>query len=31
MDYKDKVAIVTGDAQGIDKCIAEVYRKIRQE
>lgn len=31
MVYKDKVAIVNGGAQGICKCIAEEYRKIRQD
>jgi len=27
MDFKDKVAVITGDAQGIGRCIAEEFRK----
>jgi len=26
-DFKDKIVIVTGDAQGIGRCIAEEFQK----
>ena len=29
MDFKDKVAVITGGAQGIGRCIAEEFRKAR--
>ncbi|MDY6327370.1 MAG: SDR family NAD(P)-dependent oxidoreductase [Bacteroidales bacterium] len=29
MDFKDKIAVVTGGAQGIGRCIAEEFRKAK--
>jgi NAD(P)-dependent dehydrogenase (short-subunit alcohol dehydrogenase family) len=27
MDFKDKIAVITGGAQGIGRCIAEEFQK----
>ncbi len=27
MDFKDKVAVITGGAQGIGRCVAEEFKK----
>ena len=27
MDFKDKIAVITGGAQGIGRCITEEFRK----
>ena len=29
MDFKDKVAVITGGAQGIGRCVAEEFKKAR--
>ena len=28
MDFKDKVVVITGGAQGIGRCIAEEFEKL---